>query len=60
MGPGSSAELAQEMPDNDIYLIVTDPGLSKAGIGERLTQTLYQAKKCFHIFDKVVADAPIE
>ncbi|MGD8564565.1 MAG: iron-containing alcohol dehydrogenase [Desulfarculaceae bacterium] len=60
MGPGSSAELARELPDNQTYLVVTDQGLSKTGMVERLSQTLEQAQRRFHVFDEVVPDPPVE
>jgi len=60
VGPGSSADLAQEIPGKPVYLIVTDPGLSQAGVATRLTRILEQAGRRFHVFDAVAADPPIE
>jgi len=60
VGPGSSADLAQEIPGKPVYLIVTDRGLSQAGMVARLTRILEQAGKRFHVFDAVAADPPIE
>jgi alcohol dehydrogenase class IV len=60
VGPGSSADLAQEIPGKPVYLVVTDQGLSRAGVAARLTRILEQAGKRFHVFDAVAADPSIE
>jgi len=60
VGPGSSADLAREIPGSFVYLTVTDQGLSQAGVAARLCRILEQAGKRFHVFDAVAADPPIE
>lgn len=60
VGPGSSTDLAREIPGSFVYLIVTDRGLRQAGVVARLSRILDQAKKRFHVFDAVAADPPIE
>ena len=60
VGPGSSAVLIREIPGSFVYLVVTDRGLSQAGMVAQLTRTLEQEGKRFHVFDAVAADPPIE
>ena len=50
VGPGSSADLAQEIPGKPVYLVVTDRGLRRAGVAARLTRILEQAGKRFHVY----------
>ncbi|WP_319522696.1 iron-containing alcohol dehydrogenase [uncultured Desulfosarcina sp.] len=60
VGPGSSADLVREIPGNPVYLVVTDRGLSQAGMAARLTRILEQEGRRFHVFDNVVSDPPME
>jgi alcohol dehydrogenase class IV len=59
-GPKSINELTKEIPANEIPLIITDQGVSKAGILKKVTDVLEEAGIRYHIFDGIEPDPPME
>lgn len=59
-GPKSLNELAKEIPANEVPLIITDKGVSKAGILKKVTDVLEGAGISYHIFDGIEPDPPME
>lgn len=59
-GPGSLSQLPDELDKGVKHLIITDPGLTKAGMTARVAQILNNAGVETEIFDKVHSDPPIE
>lgn len=59
-GPKSLNELAKEIPANEVPLIITDKGVSKAGILKKVTDVLEGAGIRYHIFDGIEPDPPME
>ena len=59
-GPKSVNELANEIPANEIPLVITDKGVSKSGILKKVTDVLDGAGICYHIFDGIEPDPPME
>jgi len=58
--PGALSELPGEFKPGDVPLVVTDPGIEKAGIADRVCRTLEEAGIRFALFSKVESDPPIE
>lgn len=59
-GPGALGEITKEFASGDRPLIVTDRGVSRAGILERVTSLLAETGVRYELFDEVEADPPIE
>jgi alcohol dehydrogenase class IV len=59
-GPGAVAELKNELPPNARPLVVTDPGVARAGILSAVTDALAAAGVSYELFDRVQADPPTE
>jgi len=59
-GPKSVNELANEIPANEIPLVITDQGVAKSGILKRVTDVLEGAGIRHHIFDGIEPDPPTE
>ena len=59
-GPGALQEIRKEFTSGDRPLVVTDEGVVRAGILDTLTDFFAQAGIRHEIFDRVVADPPIE
>ncbi|MEW6668661.1 MAG: iron-containing alcohol dehydrogenase [Thermodesulfobacteriota bacterium] len=59
-GPGAVQEIPKEFTSRDKPLIVTDEGVVRAGILERVTGLFARAGTRYDLFDRVVADPPIE
>lgn len=58
--PGALSELPGELHSGDVPLVVTDPGVEKAGIADRVCRVLDEAGIRFALFAKVESDPPIE
>lgn len=58
--PGALSELPAEFGPGDVPLIVTDPGVEKAGIADRVCRVLEEAGIRFALFAKVESDPPLE
>ena len=59
-GPGALAEITKEFTPRDRPLIVTDQGISRAGILDQVTSLFEKAGTRYELFDQVEADPPIE
>jgi len=59
-GPKSLNQLTIETPSKDIPLIVTDKGVLKAGILEKLIAVLKGGGIRYHVFDGIEPDPPFE
>ena len=59
-GPGAVQEIQKEFTSRDKPLIVTDEGVVRAGILDRVADLFAQAGIRYDLFDRVVADPPIE
>lgn len=59
-GPKSLNELAKEIPVNEVPLVITDRGVSKSGVLQRVTDVLGGAGIRHHIFDGIEPDPPME
>lgn len=58
-GPKSVNQLANEIPTNQVPLLITDKGISDSGILGRVTELLKNAGICYHLFDKIEPDPPL-
>jgi len=59
-GPKSINELTKEIPPKGIPLIITDKGVSDAGILQKVTEVLEGAGIRYHLFDRIEPDPPFE
>jgi alcohol dehydrogenase class IV len=59
-GPKSVNELGNEIPANAVPLVITDRGISKSGILQRVTAVLEGAGIRHHIFDEIEPDPPLQ
>lgn len=59
-GPGAIQEIQKEFTSSDKPLVVTDQGVVRAGVLDRVVDLLARAGIRFELFDRVVADPPIE
>jgi len=59
-GPKSLNEVAKEISSKEVPLIVTDKGVSHAGILTKVTEVLEGAAIRFHVFDGIEPDPPME
>ena len=59
-GPKSINELAKEIPLKGVPLIITDKGVSNAGILQKVTEVLEGASIRYHLFDRIEPDPPFE
>lgn len=59
-GPGALKEIGKEFTSRDHPLIVTDEGVVRAGILDRMTDLLARADVRYDLFDRVVPDPPID
>ena len=59
-GPKSLNELAIEIPCSEIPLIVTDKGISNAGILKKVGDVLEKASIPYHLYDGIEPDPSIE
>ncbi len=60
VGPGAVNRFAELIDPKETYLIVTDPGLSAAGMAQRTAKALQDAGIKAEIFDRVKSDPPFE
>ena len=60
VGPGAVNRFAGLIDPQATYLIVTDPGLSAAGMAQRTAKALQDAGIKAEIFDRVKSDPPFE
>lgn len=62
MGPGCSEQIGQEVKalKGEKVLIITDPGIIKAGLLEQVESVLKKAELDFTLFDQVESDPRIE
>ncbi len=60
IGPGAVSRFAEVLDPGETYLIVTDPGLSRAGMARKTADILKEAGIKAKIFDRVQADPPFE
>jgi alcohol dehydrogenase class IV len=58
-GPGSLSRLPQELGRGETPLLVTDPGLVRAGILGKLTGLLERAGMAYACFDQALPDPPV-
>ncbi len=58
--PGALSELPAELKNGGIPLVVTDPGIEKAGIVARVCGVLEEAGVQFAVFPHVESDPPVE
>lgn len=59
-GPGSLAQLPGLLDLSQRHLVVTDPGLVKAGVVEKVIAALEEGGVDFVIYDRTPADPPVE
>ena len=59
-GPRAIDSLPDELPTGLASLVVTDQGLLKAGVADKLLAALERSGRRYHVFDGVVADPPVE
>lgn len=59
-GPKSINELTKEIPPKGIPLIITDKGVSNAGILQKVTGVLEGVGIRYHLFDRIEPDPPFE
>jgi len=59
-GPKSLNELAIEIPRSEVPLIVTDKGISNAGILKKVGDVLEKASIPYHLYDGIEPDPSIE
>jgi alcohol dehydrogenase class IV len=59
-GPKSINELTKEIPLKGVPLIITDKGVSNAGILQKVTEVLEGASIRYHLFDRIEPDPPFE
>ncbi len=59
-GPKSTNELTKEIPLKGVPLIITDRGVSDAGILQKVTEVLKGAGIRYHLFDRIEPDPPFE
>ena len=59
-GPGALGEIRKEFTSGDKPLIVTDEGVVRAEILDKVTDLFARAEVRYDIFNRVVADTPIE
>lgn len=58
--PGALSELPGELTPGEVPLVITDPGLEKAGIAGRVCGVLEEAGFEAHLFSGVKSDPPLE
>lgn len=58
-GPGSVNKLPEVLDTGKRVFLVTDPGLSKAGVLDTITNVLSDADLSFEVYDRVVPEAPL-
>ena len=59
-GPKSINELTKEIPPKGVPLIITDKGVSNAGILQKVTEVLEGVSIRYHLFDRIEPDPPFE
>jgi len=58
--PGALSDLPAELKEYDVPLVVTDPGIEKAGIAAQVCRVLEEAGVRHALFPEVESDPPIE
>ncbi len=59
-GPGALMELPAELPEDGTYLLMTDQGLARTGIADKVAKALDSGGVRFHVFDRVESDPAME